>query len=296
LWFDPVTTQLYIRYDDDSRAQWVIAVNNEDAALGIAEISRDPPRDPIPGTLWFDPIGTQLYVYYDDGESRQWVIANNFAGSAIQYPIPIEKGGTGADNARQALANLGGAPIISPYFLGTPTAPTPPPGTNNTRIATTAFVTGAINLLRQEFLQFQDVGARLFISATPPPNPRNSDMWFDSVSTQLFVWYNVSWVIAVNPSIPAGNIFVSNTPPPSPQPGNLWFDSVSVQLYVWFNDQWVVAVNPVMPGGGDSTVVVGSSPPENPQPGLLWFDSVSVQLYTWFNDHWVVVVNPVESP
>ena len=36
------------------------------------------------------------------------------------------------------------APIASPAFTGTPTAPTPPPGDNSTKIATTAFVDSAI--------------------------------------------------------------------------------------------------------------------------------------------------------
>ena len=42
------------------------------------------------------------------------------------------------------LAFLGGAPIASPTFTGTPAAPTPAAGTNTTQIATTAFVKAAI--------------------------------------------------------------------------------------------------------------------------------------------------------
>jgi hypothetical protein len=38
----------------------------------------------------------------------------------------------------------GGAPLNSPAFTGTPTAPTAAPGTNTTQIATTAFVTAAV--------------------------------------------------------------------------------------------------------------------------------------------------------
>src|ERR1017187_619453 len=36
-----------------------------------------------------------------------------------------------------------GAPLNSPAFTGTPTAPTPTPGDNTTKLATTAFVTAA---------------------------------------------------------------------------------------------------------------------------------------------------------
>lgn len=37
------------------------------------------------------------------------------------------------------------APLASPALTGNPTAPTQTPGTNNTRIATTAYVDAAIN-------------------------------------------------------------------------------------------------------------------------------------------------------
>ena len=42
------------------------------------------------------------------------------------------------------VTGVGGAPLSSPAFLGTPTAPTEPPGTNNTTLATTAFVMAAV--------------------------------------------------------------------------------------------------------------------------------------------------------
>jgi hypothetical protein len=48
-------------------------------------------------------------------------------------------------NAAQ-LATL--APIDSPTFINTPTAPTPAPGTNNTRLATTGFVAAAIATIK----------------------------------------------------------------------------------------------------------------------------------------------------
>lgn len=43
------------------------------------------------------------------------------------------------------ITGVGGALLASPAFTGSPTAPTPPAGNNSTRIATTAFVTNAIN-------------------------------------------------------------------------------------------------------------------------------------------------------
>ncbi|MFL3965283.1 phage tail protein, partial [Pseudomonas aeruginosa] len=59
----------------------------------------------------------------------------------------IAEGGTGANTAAAALANLGGAPLASPALTGTPTAPTAAPGTNSTQLANTAFVRAALAAL-----------------------------------------------------------------------------------------------------------------------------------------------------
>jgi hypothetical protein len=64
--------------------------------------------------------------------------------SLINSPCPVGNGGTGSTTAAGALANLGGAPLASPAFSGTPTAPTQGGGTNNTTLATTAFVQAAL--------------------------------------------------------------------------------------------------------------------------------------------------------
>lgn len=58
----------------------------------------------------------------------------------VQDQIAVEAAArVAADNAK--------APLDSPALTGEPTAPTPDPGSNNTRIANTAFVTAAINAL-----------------------------------------------------------------------------------------------------------------------------------------------------
>ena len=50
-------------------------------------------------------------------------------------------------NRVQALANLGGAPLLNPTFTGLPRAPTQPEGNSETTLANTAFVTRAITTL-----------------------------------------------------------------------------------------------------------------------------------------------------
>ncbi len=50
-------------------------------------------------------------------------------------------------NVATARTNLGAAPVVSPEFTGTPTAPTASVGTNTTQVATTAFVQVAVATL-----------------------------------------------------------------------------------------------------------------------------------------------------
>lgn len=70
-------------------------------------------------------------------------------------------------NAILARANNGGeiddelalkAPLASPAFSGTPTAPTPLAGNNSTRIATTAFVAEAITTALSGMMFIDDDG------------------------------------------------------------------------------------------------------------------------------------------
>ena len=56
------------------------------------------------------------------------------------FPVAISNGGTGANNATQALLNLGAVSTNSPAFTGIPTAPTAPTSDASTTLATTAFV------------------------------------------------------------------------------------------------------------------------------------------------------------
>lgn len=59
-------------------------------------------------------------------------------------PLAIAAGGTGQATAAAALAALGGAPIANAVLTGAPASTTPTAGDNSTRIATTAFVDGAV--------------------------------------------------------------------------------------------------------------------------------------------------------
>jgi hypothetical protein len=78
--------------------------------------------------------------------------SNQLATTAFVAAAVSAAGGVTSFNARTGAVTLtigdvtgvGGAPINSPAFTGTPTAVTPATGTNNTELATTAFVAASI--------------------------------------------------------------------------------------------------------------------------------------------------------
>ena len=88
------------------------------------------------------------------------------------------------------------------------------------------------------------------VSATPPANPTQGMLWWDSVGGQLYVYFNdgnsAQWVVAVNTGGLA-SISVGASPPAGPLTGALWWDAVGGQMYIWFNDgtssQWVPTTN-----------------------------------------------------
>lgn len=84
----------------------------------------------------------------------------------------------------------GKAPAASPAFTGNPTAPTPTAGDNDTSVATTAFVTGAVSTLSGAVTTALSAKAPLnspvFTGspAAPTPSPGSADM---AIATTAFV-------------------------------------------------------------------------------------------------------------
>jgi hypothetical protein len=115
LWYDTIGGQLYIRYNDGSTTQWVIAAPQPNTDQFVSSYLSDaPPADAPDNSLWMESDTGITYFRWNDGTSAQWV-------SLV----------------------AGTAPLDSPVFTGNPRAPTPTAGDNDTSIATTAFVQAA---------------------------------------------------------------------------------------------------------------------------------------------------------
>ena len=94
------------------------------------------------GTL---TAGNVTYPNYHNSVNGQILTTNSSGVASWTNTIAIANGGTGATTSAAALTNLGAAPLVSPNFTGTPTAPTASTGTNNTQVASTAFVNSSIS-------------------------------------------------------------------------------------------------------------------------------------------------------
>lgn len=112
---------------------------------------------------------------------------------AVGGNVPI----TNIDSIVGALGKAQGqinarASLASPTFTGTPIAPTALQGTNTTQIATTAFVTTAINSISG--------GSGI----TRPSSPTIGQMFFDtSLPITKPIWYNGTvWVDATGTTVP----------------------------------------------------------------------------------------------
>lgn len=141
-------------------------------------------------------------------------------------------------------------------------------------------------------------GAQVIINDTPPGGATQGDLWFDSNTGELHVFYNdgdsSQWV---NSSTAGGGIWtegvarppqIGGNPPINARPGDFWLDARTGTLYIYYADgdseQWIACSS----GGGGADVngntPIGAEPPQNPVYGDTWIDPDTLALYVYFND------------
>ena len=83
------------------------------------------------------------------------------------------------------------APLASPALTGTPTAPTAAAGTNTTQIATTEFVTDAINTAVSTVYNVK--GSKATFDALPTTKNKTGDVWHVEEDGAEYFWDGSAW-------------------------------------------------------------------------------------------------------
>ena len=138
--------------------------------------------------------------------------------------------------------------------------------------------------------------AYVYFSASPPANPANGLLWYDTVLEKLKLRTSEGWVdITSSVPTPEPPVLVSATAPPNAQPGFLWYDTI--------ND--VLKVRVAAPGGNIwqlasssspnecPAVTVSASPPSDPSEGALWYDTLNNEFKVWHvgssTSQWILI-------
>ena len=84
-------------------------------------------------------------------------------------------------------------------------------------------------------------GGGAVVSDTAPSSPLTGDLWFESDTGDVFVYYDSAWIDIGGTSV--ANIATSDTAPSSPANGDIWFETDTAKTFVWYDDgssqQWV---------------------------------------------------------
>lgn len=133
-------------------------------------------------------------------------------------------------------------------------------------------------------------GTQTTISETPPPTPSNGDLWWDSTSGKLKIYYDdgdsLQWLDAFLSSSNPPMTTISDSAPLNPNIGDLWWDSSTGKLKIYYFDgnscQWIDAFTPS--GVDVPEVTISQNPPTSPQIGELWWDDLNSKLKIYHSD------------
>ena len=122
-----------------------------------------------------------------------------------------------------------------------------------------------------------DVAGGVEVSATAPVSPSAGDLWWNSDTGMLYVYYNdgssSQWVSASD-----GQATISDTAPTGYN-GQIWWNSDEGKMYVFYDDgtssAWVAA-------GGPQVTVQATAP--TGYEGQMWLDSTDGSMYVYYTD------------
>ena len=254
--FNEADPCIFIKASDGAGSDSIVRIAGAGAESGGMPDgpTADRPSTPSTGDLYFD-TDLNLIVYWD---GSQW--------------IPVSPGVITSDTA----------PTVSLYAAGTLWY-------NNDEAE------GALYILYEDpagpganaggkiWVQIAGSGggggSSVVVSDTPPNAANEGDLWFDSESGRLYIWY-------VNTNSQGQWIDASPEGPDETQVGDLKYDIANEDLQYWDGNAWVSI------GGIGSSVT--TEEPTDPSNGDLWWNTADNTLYIWYEDgdtgQWVISV------
>ena len=140
--------------------------------------------------------------------------------------------------------------------------------------------------------------AKIHVGATPPTSPTENQLWWNSETLQMFIYYadsptNLVWVEVISSGSQQATVYVGPSAPANPTEKQLWWHSDLGRMFIYFNDgssvQWV-ETSPNN-SGADGILPVGSiiaSAAAEPGPGFLHCRGSLVSKAT-FPDLWTSI-------
>ena len=176
--------------------------------------SASPPNNPHAGDMWWDTTSGNLFIYYDSN----WVpaVATTIGPQGLQGPkgdtgdrgATGPKGDTGATGLQGDKGNTGDRGATGAK------GDKGDPGVNGTN-GLSAYEIAVADVFSGTELQWlasligpkgdqgnPGAAAHVTESNTPPSSPTAGDMWWDTVSGDLFIYYDSSWVSAMSVTTP----------------------------------------------------------------------------------------------
>jgi hypothetical protein len=137
------------------------------------------------------------------------------------------------------------------------------------------------------------------VAASPPSNPLQGKLWYDSISCQLYIWYRqnglAQWVQANVPTFGGGQpggtfggIYYGDDPPDNPPLGAIWI-TTGGNMFSWNGTIWVA-----VGGTGAADIYYGPVPPVTPNIGMLWIQPNGT-LQVWTGGAWTMISNIIVS-
>lgn len=197
LWFDERQGRLYVYAGSGATAGWY----QTNGADGYVYVSPTAPSNPVTGQTWMDTDNNnQLYVMVNDVSIDPSLTRENGEDTAVMTQTWVPVGGS---TTITSTANL---PLATPTrIVGTPRS------NINWPEATGLTVQKDYNEWLLEALQSVDTAveeleetagnAQLVMGDTPPDNPEEGNLWFDTERVDLNVFYDGYWVSTGAPNM-----------------------------------------------------------------------------------------------